>query len=368
MATPQEQADAAYREYRAAAEAAAAARANPQSLSAVGIAESNLRRAEAASHAANAALVATYPEQDTTEQDTSGVVDTGPTAEELEADRRRYEEQLRAAERAREQRRIAQTVKAIFAQYGLGSLNAVIEDYARKDFSAESIAIMLRQTPQYKQRFPAMEALAAKNRAITEAEYIDYERTAAGLERQYGLPRDMLMGRVTDLLTNEVSASELNDRVVLAASAAIQAPEDFRQTMRDFYDIDTGGLTAYFLDPQVATPLLEKQYASSIIGAEARRQGVGIDVYGAENLQELGISREQARTGFREVAQAAPLTEGRGDIVTQGQLISGTFAENEQAQQAIERARGARRGRFQQGGGVLATSGGVAGAGTAATR
>lgn len=292
----------------------------------------------------------------------------GPTDAEIRDEQRRYEERIRAAERAREQRQIAQTVKAIFSQYGLSGLNSVIEDYARKDYSAESIQILLRQTPQYKQRFPAMEALMEKNRAISEAEYIEYERTASSLERQYGLPSDMLMGRVTELLTNEVSASELNDRVVLASSAAIQAPEDFRQTMRDFYDIDTGGLTAYFLDPEVATPLLEKQYASSIIGAEARRQGVGIDVYSAENLQELGINREQARQGFGQVAQAQPLTEGRGDIVSQEQLIGGTFGASQAAAQALERARGARRGRFQQGGGVMATQQGVSGAGTAATR
>ena len=302
-----------------------------------------------------------------------------PTEEELrrrdneaaaarDAAQREWQERMDRMAREREQRQIRETVQAVFSQYGLSSLNSVIADYAAKDYSAESIQILLRQTPQYKQRFPAMEAMAAKNRAITEAEYIDYERTAASLERQYGLPQTMLTGRVTDLLTNEVSAQEMNDRVVLAASAAIQAPQDFRDTMSSFYGIDTGGLTAYFLDPQVASPLLEKQYASSIIGTEARRQGVGIDVYGAENLQELGISQEQARAGFGQVARARPLTEGRGDIVNQNQLIQGTFGASQEAQRAVERAQSARVGRFQQGGGAITTQQGVAGAGTAATR
>lgn len=275
--------------------------------------------------------------------------------------------QLYNLQKEREQRQIAETIKAVFSQYGLASLNSLIEQYARQDMSGAAIEIALRQTPEYKQRFPAMEALVAKKRAITEAEYIDYERTASALERQYGLPQDMLMGRVTDLLTNEVSMSELNDRVVLAASAAIQAPQDFRQTMSQYYNIDTGGLTAYFLDPTVATPLLEKQFASSVIGTEARRQGIGIDVYGAENLQELGISREQARVGFGQVARAQPLTEGRGDIVSQEQLIGGTFGATEEAQRAVERARQARVGRFAEGGGMTGTSQGVTGLGTATT-
>ena len=286
----------------------------------------------------------------------------------LQQQQQAWEEKMRAMERQREQRRVIETVQAVFSQYGLTSLNSVIENYARQDYSPESIQILLRQTPEYKQRFPAMEALAAKQRAITEAEYIDYERTAAALERQYGLPQTMLTGRVTDLLINEVSAAEMNDRVVLAASAAIQAPQDFRQTMSDFYRIDLGGLTAYFLDPQIATPLLEKQYASSIIGTEARRQGVGIDVYGAENLQELGISQDEARVGFGQVARARPLTEGRGDVVTQQQLISGTFGASAEAQRDVERAQAGRVGRFQGGGGALTTQQGAVGAGTAATR
>ena len=297
--------------------------------------------------------------------------DTDPgmsESERLQRQQQSWEEEQARARRMREQRQIIENVQAVFSQYGLSSLNGLIEQYARQDMSAAAIEIALRQTQQYKARFPAMEALAAKGRAITEAEYIAYERTAASLERQYGLPADMLMNNVTDLLTNEVSASELNDRVVLASSAAIQAPEDFRQTMTEFYGIDSGGLTAYFLDPDVATPLLEKQYATSLIGTEARRQGVGVDVYGAENLQELGISQEQARVGFGQVARSQPLTEGRGDIVTQQQLIGGTFGATEAETRAVERARAGRVGRFQEGGQLVSSREGVTGAGTTATR
>jgi hypothetical protein len=362
MATAQEQADAAYREYQR--QLTNLQNMGSPSSKAYQRQQQLVEATAAASRQANDALVATYSE--------TPAPAGGRTQEEIDAairdEQRAYEEKLRAEQRAREQRQIAETVKAVFSQFGLSSLNSVIDDYARKDYSAASIEIMLRQTSQYKQRFPAMEALAAKNRAITEAEYIDYERTAASLERQYGLPATMLTGRVTDLLTNEVSASEMNDRVVLAASAAIQAPEDFRQTMRDYYDIDTGGLTAYFLDPQVATPLLEKQYASSLIGVEARRQGVGIDVYGAENLQELGISQDEARTGFGRVARSEGLTAGRGDVVTQQQLIGGTFGVSQQDTRALERAQASRVGRFQQGGGVVSERKGITGAGTAATR
>lgn len=283
-------------------------------------------------------------------------------------EQQRYESGVRAAQEAQRQQNAIATMKALLTEYGMSALYDRVVGYIKEGYDPDAVMVLIRTTPEYKQRFPAMEALAQKGRAISEAEYIDYERTASGLERRYGLPEGMLMGSVTGLLTNEVSASELNDRVILASAAAIQAPDDVKNTFMDYYGIDAGGLTAYFLDPEKATPLLEKQYATGLIGTEAARQGVGIDVYGAENLASLGVTQDEARQGFGRVARGMTLTQGRGDVVTQGQLISGTFGEDENALKAIERATKARTGRFQEGGGFAASSGGVTGIGSAATR
>lgn len=272
------------------------------------------------------------------------------------------------ANEARRQQNAINTMKGVLEQMGMMSLYNRVVNFVKEGYEPDAVMVLIRTTPEYKQRFPAMEALAAKGRAISEAEYISYEQTAAGLERRYGLPQGMLMSSVTQLLTNEVSASELNDRVLLASAASIQAPREVKDTFRQYYGIDEGGMTAYFLDPNKATPLLEKQYAASLIGTEATRQGVGLNVFGAENLQSLGITQEQARTGFGNVAAARGLTEGRGDIVTEETLIQGQVAGNEQAQKEIERAAMGRLGRFQGGGEFLQTQQGVVGLGTAATR
>jgi len=167
-------------------------------------------------------------------------------------------------------------------------------------------------------------------------------------------------------LENEVSATELNDRIVMASSAAVTAPEDFKQTLQQYYNIGTGGLAAYFLDPAVAAPLLQKQVDVARIGTEAVRQGIGLDVYGAQNLQSLGITQEGARQGFQTVARDISLTSGRGDVVSQQELISGTFG-NEAQQASIERARAARQGRFAGDGGFISNEGGVRGLASAAT-
>jgi hypothetical protein len=279
-----------------------------------------------------------------------------------------FESRVTAAQEAQRQQNAIATMKSLLNDYNLNSLYDRVVGFIKDGYDPDAISVLIRTTPEYKQRFPAMEALGKKGRAISEAEYIDYERTSAGLERRYGFPEGMLMGSVTDLLTNEVSLSELNDRVLLASSAALQAPDDVKNTFMDYYGIGPGGLAAYFLDPARATPLLEKQYATGVIGSEARRQGVEMDVYGSENLASLGISQEQAREGFGRVAGARTLTQGRGDVVSQQQLVSGTFEQNEESLKAIERAQKGRTGRFQEGGSFAASSQGVTGLGSAATR
>ena len=271
-----------------------------------------------------------------------------------------------AAQEQKEQQNVIAVVTALFKEYGLESLTPKIIQYVKAGYNSEAIGVLLRDTPEYKARFPAMATLMQKKRAISEAEYIAYERTAAQLEKQYGLPSGMVQGNVTGLLENEVSATELNDRIIMASSAAVSAPEDFKQTLQRYYNVGTGGLAGYFLDPALATPILEKQYQTAQIGTEAVRQGVDLDIYGAQNLQDLGVTQEAARQGFQVVAGARGLTAGRGDVVSQQQLISGTFG-NEQQQQEIERVRAARTGRFAGGGEFMAERGGVTGLASATT-
>lgn len=263
---------------------------------------------------------------------------------------------------------VISVVTALFKQYGLESLTSKIIEYARAGYQGDAIGVMLRDTPEYKARFPAMATLMSKKRAISEAEYIEYERTAAQLEKRYGLPSGLVQGNVTRLLENEVSANELQDRVVLASDAALQSPQELRDVFRNYYGIDTGGLAGYFLDPAQATPILQRQYVASQIGAEAMRQSVGIRVDVAENLQQLGVTQDVAREGFANVSRQMAFTGGRGDVVSQEQLIGGNLLQREADIREIERAAAARTGRFQTGGSfVQENNRGVTGLGGSST-
>lgn len=277
-------------------------------------------------------------------------------------------EQAANAERVRRINAI-ESLRGVMTEYGLESLMGRIEEYVKEGYEGPAVLALIRTTPEYKQRFPAMEVLAKKQRAISEAAYIEFERNAAQLERAYGLPAGMLgKDTVTNLLSNEVSGRELEERVTMAAAGAFQAPQELRQTFSQYYGIDSGGLTAYFLDPNKALPLLTKQYAAAKIGTEAEMQDFAIGVGLAEQLTEFGVTQEQARAGFAETARRRGFTQGRGDTVTTEQLVQGTLMGSQEATQAIERAQRARQGQFEQGGGFATTQQGVAGLGTAATR
>ena len=314
----------------------------------------------ASKDAATGAAPAATTSSSVTEQD------AGPTPEDQYWSWRREQDTI---DQTNARNSLIQSITGLFAEYGLASLYNTIVGYVQQGYSPDAIAIMLRQTPEYKQRFPAMAALSAKGKAITEGEYIAYERKAEGLERAYGLPRGMLgTDTITNLLTNEVSADELESRVTMAAGGAFQTSQEVKDTFARYYGIGSGGLTAYFLDPEKALPLLERQYVSSQIGAEASMQDVTVQAMTSEQLYEAGVTREQAREGFSQVARLGALTQGKGDVVNQEQLISGTFQNNEQALASIERAARGRTARFQEGGGFATSQQGVSGLGTAATR
>ena len=269
------------------------------------------------------------------------------------------------AETDRQKNAIAQA-KELADTYGLTSLYNIMVGYIQDGYNMEAIASLIKNTTEYKQRFPAMEALSKKNRAITEGQYIEYERRSAELERQFGLPSGMLQGNVTQLLTNEVGMDELNERVVLASGASVTPPQEFKDSLRNYYGIDSGGLGAYFLDPTIAAPLLQKKYATALIGSEALKQNVNLGLDIATTLEGMGVTQDEATQGFRRVRQDETLTRGRGDTVRSEDLIKGTFGQADAAKD-IERARGGRKAQFEGGGGFSADTRGVKGIGSSAT-
>ena len=87
------------------------------------------------------------------------------------------------------QRDVAAAVTSLFDSYGIGSLAGKIVQYAQQGMSADTMAIELQNTPEYKQRFAANDIRIKNGMAVlSPAEYIATERAYRQVMSQAGLP------------------------------------------------------------------------------------------------------------------------------------------------------------------------------------
>jgi len=270
---------------------------------------------------------------------------------------------------ARERERLKQqgnTIAAYFRSIGLGALADWAIKSSADGYTEDYIYLEMRNQPAYKQRFPAMQSFINDRIPFTEAEYMEYEQAAQALDQRYGLPDNMIYNAVTDLLVGRVDAEELADRAAMAGAAAVQAPEDFKTTMRNYYGIDEGGLAAYFLDPDNVLDSLKKQSAASLSGTIAGRQGIAnLPKDLAEDLYDRGVREEsQMVEGFAQASQLRGLSTGKANTINQEQLIRGAFGDSA-AQEAMAKVQRIRRASNRGGGGYVGGESGASGLGSA---
>jgi hypothetical protein len=268
-----------------------------------------------------------------------------------------------------EQQSALDVVTAIFASYGLQTLTPTIINLVQTGATVDTITMALRDTPEYAARFPAMKALNAAKRGFNEAQYIQYETVAAQTEAQYGLPSGFLTDahRIEQLLVNNVSASQLQSRAQINAAAAINAPQETRDALRDLYGIDKGALTAFYFDPDNSEPYLQKVTAAATLAGAADRQQIELDRATAERLSALGLSDQAVNSAFGTVANLGSLTGGIGEVVDQASLVDAAFGDAA-AQRKVQRVVGGRVAQFQQTQGAAAAQGGIVGLGQSSTR
>ena len=204
---------------------------------------------------------------------------------------------------------------AEFANYGLGSLVEPLRGLVQNGISGDEFTLRLRETDAYKKRFSAnAERIAKGLTALSESEYLDKEDKYQSVMRNYDLPasyyaKDSLgtQAGFNKLLANDVSAVELEDRLIQAKDRVINANPEVAQALKAYYPgIGDGDILAYVLDPQNALKDIQRKVSAAEIGGAARAQGLMTGVSRAEELAGLGVTKAQAQEGYTNVAAMAP--------------------------------------------------------------
>jgi hypothetical protein len=202
-----------------------------------------------------------------------------------------------------------------FNQYGLGGLVEDIKGLIGKEIPASQFAIELTNSPAYKARFAANDArIAAGLTALTPAEYIGLEDQYQTLMRNYGLPASYYTKDSTGkqvgfekFIAGDVSATELEDRIMTAQNRVINANPEVANALKQFYpDITNGDILAYTLDPTQGLEAIKRKVTAAEIGGAAMAQGLATGVSRAEELARYGVTKDAAQKGFETVAQVAP--------------------------------------------------------------
>ena len=231
---------------------------------------------------------------------------------------------------------------SILAQWGIGGLSGVINDLLLEFGTNAPDAIMMRikQTEPYKQRFKGL--LGLRQRGITdipdEGSYLRLESQYRQVFREAGL-RDYLgasgsqseYDAIAKLVGDfSLSVDEVRDRVTDAQRVVADTPQEVRDSLQRFYNIDPATLTAYVLDPTRTTGEIQRRANAAIIGGYAQRAGLEFGAGISERIGEfLGGERDitgtQVEPQLTEIADIQRTTQRLAEI-EQGTLSAETSA------------------------------------------
>jgi len=213
-----------------------------------------------------------------------------------------------AADQALQNRQSAfDLLRAQFADYGLEALVDPLKSLIQENISPSEFTVRLRQTEPYKKRFAAnAQRIASGLRSLSEAEYLTLEDKYQNIMRNYGLPPSYYakgdMGRqegFEKFIAGDVSATELEDRIVTAQKRVLDAAPEITTALKQFYpDIKNGDILAYTLDPTQGLANIKKKVLAAEIGGAAIGAGLGAEVSRAEELARYGVTAESAKQGY----------------------------------------------------------------------
>ena len=200
-------------------------------------------------------------------------------------------------------------LKTTLTNWGLPTLVPTVQGYIDQGYTGETAALMIQNEPVYQQRFAGnvarqkagLPVLSPDEYLSTESAYRQSMRAANLPTGFYDDPSDF-----SKFIAADVSPSELKSRVDAASLSITNADPYYTSSLARLYGVGTGDMVAYALDPERALPLINKQVQAAQFAAEGARQGFETPAALAETYTGLGVTQQQARQGFEQVAQILP--------------------------------------------------------------
>jgi hypothetical protein len=212
---------------------------------------------------------------------------------------------------------------------------------------SDTASLALQASDAYKARFSGNTARAAAGLSVlSPADYIATENSYDAVLKQAGFPAGYAnQAKFAQFIGNDMSATELTDRVNVAAKSIANTDPFYTQTLQNYYGLDAGHMISYTVDPTATLPLLQRMQGSANFGAAAAREGINVNAQDAQNYQALGVTQAQAEQGFQNIGTQMPVDQKLAQIYggqfgtpanQQGLLESATFGGTNAAQAQIQ--------------------------------
>ncbi len=257
--------------------------------------------------------------------------------------------------------------------FGLGQMMPFVYDMIMDDVPASMILPQLRMQPEYNVRFPAQQLRLQQGLGfLSETEYIGLESNFQQIASAAGIPDGFVdKAAITELIANDVSASEWQARVVSAERAKNQADPETVRMLRDMYDFAEGDITALYLDDTKTQNIVAARRELSDLGLAVRADQV-LNTRTADIVrQDVGKLLGRANVQEREIAST--LTPLRGltsnllgeEAMSGGTLTRGAFNLDAASAEALQQRREGRVASFAGKAGMMASTAGITGMGEA---
>ena len=296
-------------------------------------------------------------------------------AEEDEATDVTEQSDVEAAENREEVLSAKEIIAQVLESYGLEGLvdeawNMLIE---MDSPDANTVALQLRRSEQFQERFKGMQLRNENNHAaISPAEYIALERAYKQTMMAAGLPRNFYDSSddLAEFIGNDVAQAEFTQRVSLAAEAARSVDPNLKTQLQSMYGVgveNDGELVAYFLDPDRAVDVIEQRLqleAAGLSAAALGTMGSGLTAETAERLADMNVQRREVTQRFAGQRALTQQLIGEESAMTTEQFAAAEFGLDSEATADLARLRQQREQRGRRQSGALTTATGVVGFGT----